>query len=49
MTSQGVTIVTARNDLVGLAQRGLLEERREGKKTVWISPPDLATRLKRPT
>jgi len=49
MTSQGISIVTARNDLVGLARRGLLEERREGKKTVWISPPDLATRLKRPT
>jgi Fic family protein len=48
MTSQGISIVTARNDLVALAKRGLLEERREGKKTVWISPPDLATRLKRP-
>ena len=49
MTSQGISLQTARNDLSALAKRGLLEERREGKKTVWISPPDLATRLKRPT
>ena len=49
MTSQGISIVTARNDLIELTRRGLLEERREGKKMVWISPPDLATRLKQPT
>jgi Fic family protein len=48
MTSQGISIVTARNDLYALAARGLLEQRREGKKMVWISPPDLATRLRRP-
>jgi DeoR/GlpR family transcriptional regulator of sugar metabolism len=41
--------VTARKDLAALAKKGLLDERGEGKKMVWISPPDLATRLKRPT
>jgi len=46
LTSQGISLQTARNDLSALAQRGLLEERREGKKMVWISPRDLETRLK---
>jgi Fic family protein len=47
MTSQGIAVQTARKDLADLAHRGLLLQRREGKKDVWISPGDLAARLKR--
>ena len=41
----GVTYQTARTDLLGLRDMGLLEMRKEGKKFVFKPPPDLAGRL----
>jgi Fic family protein len=45
-SSHGVTHETARNDLLLLAKMGLLEQRREGRRYSFSSPPDLAARLK---
>lgn len=44
--SYGVTHETARTDLQRLADRGLLERRRQGRGFVFTPAPDLAQRLK---
>lgn len=44
--SYGVTHETARTDLLRLADRGLLERRRQGRGFVFTPAPDLAQRLK---
>lgn len=43
--THGVTAETARTDLVGLEQRGLLERRKVGRQHQWIAPIDLADRF----
>jgi Fic family protein len=45
-TSHGVTHETARTDLTMLAERGLLEKRRMGRRFSFVAPSDLAERLK---
>jgi len=45
-TSHLVTHETARTDLSGLAERGLLLQRRRGKQFIFEPAPDLPTRLK---
>jgi Fic family protein len=45
-TSYDVTHETARTDLTMLAERGLLEKRRMGRRFSFIAPTDLAERLK---
>lgn len=44
--SHNVTHETARTDLRDLADRGLLECRRAGRRYVFVSPPDLTERLR---
>jgi len=44
--SYGVSHETARSDLLPLAERGFLEQRRQGRSYVFIAPPDLTQRLK---
>ena len=45
-TSHGVACATARADLLRLAELGLLDRRRSGKKTnVFDAPPDLEDRI----
>lgn len=47
-TSHGVSTLTARKDLIGLEERGLLVSRRlerQGRALVFMAPPDLGTRL----
>ncbi|MDB6150880.1 MAG: hypothetical protein JWQ44_2328 [Chthoniobacter sp.] len=44
-TLQGIAYATARADLLGLAQRGLLDQSKRGKAFVFIAPPDLEKRL----
>lgn len=46
-SSHGVVYQTARTDLLDLAQRGLLNQRREGKAFVFVPPTDLGGRLRR--
>lgn len=46
-SSHGVTHETARNDLIPLVEKGLLERSRVGRKYVFTAPPKLAERLKR--
>jgi Fic family protein len=45
-TSHGVTHETARTDLQDLAERGLLEQHRGGRRYVFVPAPDLAARAK---
>lgn len=45
-TSHRVSHETARSDLRGLAQLGLLVQRRKGRKHIFGPAPDLPTRLK---
>jgi Fic family protein len=45
-TSHGVTHETARTDLTMLAERGLLEKVRMGRRFSFVAPSDLAERLK---
>ena len=45
--AQDVAYQTARTDLMGLAERGILEQRKRGKQMVFVSPVDLAARLQR--
>jgi Fic family protein len=45
-TSYGVTHETARTDLLRLVERGLLEQRRQGRSFVFTPPQDLAERLR---
>lgn len=45
-TSHGVDYTTARLDLLGLAERGLLEQRKQGKKFVFLPADGLADRLR---
>ena len=45
-TSHNVTHETARNDLLALAHRGLLDQHRQGHRFVFTPPADLARRLK---
>jgi len=44
--SHGVVYQTARTDLLDLAERGLLSQRREGKAFIFIPADDLAARLR---
>jgi Fic family protein len=44
--TQKVAYATARADLLDLAERGLLEQQKRGKKFVFIAPADLADRLR---
>lgn len=44
--AQDVAYQTARTDLMGLAERGILEQRKRGKQMVFVSPADLAARLR---
>lgn len=46
MTRQGIVYDTARLDLVDLAHRGLLEQRKSGRAMVFIAPADLEKRLR---
>lgn len=46
-TSHGVAYQTARTDLLGLSERGVLELGKRGKQWIFISPGDLAERLAR--
>lgn len=46
MTRQGIVYDTARLDLLQLAQRGLLEQRKSGRALAFIAPPDLEKRLR---
>ena len=49
-TSHGVAYATARADLLRLAELGLLDRRRAGKKTnVFDTPPDLDDRIRSPS
>lgn len=45
-TSHDVVYQTARTDLLDLADRGLLEKRRDGKAFVFVPPTDLSERLR---
>jgi DeoR/GlpR family transcriptional regulator of sugar metabolism len=45
-TSHRVSHETARSDLRGLAERGLLVQRRRGRRYIFEPAPDLPTRLK---
>lgn len=45
-TSHAIAYATARADLLGLAEKGLVEQQKRGKKFVFIAPTDLATRLR---
>ena len=42
----GVTYQTARTDLLDLADRDLLELRKEGRAFTFFAPPALATRIR---
>ena len=42
---QGIAYATARADLLGLAEKGLLDQRKSGKTFVFVAPPDLEARL----
>jgi Fic family protein len=44
--AQDIAYQTARTDLMGLAERGILEQRKRGKQLVFVSPNDLAKRLR---
>jgi Fic family protein len=43
--SHGVAYATARADLLDLVGRGLLDQIKQGKKFVFLSPSDLSMRL----
>jgi hypothetical protein len=43
--SHNVVYQTARTDLLGLAERRVLEKRKRGKQLVFVSPVDLSARL----
>ena len=43
--SQGVSYATARSDLLGLAELGLLEQTKRGRAFVFIAPDDLRVRI----
>ena len=45
MRRQGIAYDTARLDLMDLAKRGLLEQRKAGRALAFIAPPDLEQRL----
>lgn len=45
--SHGVAYETARKDLMGLAEKGLLIQTKRGKQLLFGVPPDLAERLKK--
>ena len=44
--SQAVAYATARADLLGLVAAGLLDQRQQGRKNIFVAPGDLSTRLK---
>jgi Fic family protein len=46
--SQGITLVTARSDLLDLVDRGLLEATRQGKQRAFYAAKGLAAKLGRP-
>lgn len=43
--SHNVVYQTARTDLLGLGERKVLEQRKKGRQTVFVSPADLSSRL----
>jgi len=45
MARHGIVYDTARLDLLDLAKRGLLDQRKAGKALVFVSPNDLEKRL----
>lgn len=45
-TLQGIAYATARADLLGLSQRGLLDQRKNGNAFIFIAPTDLEKRLR---
>ena len=45
-TLHGVAYATARADLLGLAKRRLIEQRKSGKSLVFMAPPDLEKQLR---
>jgi Fic family protein len=48
LTSHGVTHQTARTDLLGLVDEGLLELRKRGRRYVFVPVEDLSERLRHP-
>lgn len=44
--SHGVAYATARADLLDLATRGVLAQQKQGKRFVFVAPPDVADRLR---
>jgi Fic family protein len=44
--AEGVTLVTARNDLLDLHRRGFLDRHKQGRQFVFVAPPDLPKRLR---
>ena len=46
--SQGITLVTARSDLLDLVDRGLLDDTRQGKQRAFYAAAGLAAKLGRP-
>lgn len=45
--SQGIVYQTARYDLLGLAEQGLLDSKKTGRAFAFIAPVDIAERLQR--
>jgi hypothetical protein len=45
MARHDIVYATARLDLLGLAERRFLEQRKAGRALVFIAPPDLEKRL----
>ena len=45
-TLHGIAYATARADLLGLVERGLIEQRKSGKSFAFIAPPDIEKRLR---
>jgi Fic family protein len=46
--AQGITYITARSDLLGLLERGLVSEARQGKQRAFYAAEDLPAKLGRP-
>jgi Fic family protein len=44
--SNNVVYQTARTDLLDLKRRGVMEQKKRGKRMVFVAPPDLAERLR---
>lgn len=46
-TSHDVAYATARADLLGLAEKGLVDQQKQGRQFVFVAPADLPERIKR--